>query len=87
MSDKLGQTPDTSAILATSAVHYRPGIDIHRMVTWHNPDWPNSDEIWDNFDAVLVRRWHPSPAQLAVAQRRGVLLKKSGDWELWGPRK
>jgi hypothetical protein len=82
MSDKLGQTPDTSGINATAATHYLPGIDIHR-VTWHTPDWPSIEEIWANFDVVLVRRWHPSPAQRARAESRGHLLKRSGDWELW----
>jgi hypothetical protein len=86
MSDKLGQTPDTSAINATSPIHYRPGVAIHR-ITLHTADWPANEEIWRFFDVVLLRRWHPSPAQLAQAQARGRLLRKSGDWELWATRR
>jgi hypothetical protein len=84
MSDGLGQTPDTIGILASSPLHYRPNIDIHR-VTWHSPDWAASEEIRQGFDAVLLRRWHPSPEQRARAEGRFRLLRKAGDWELWAP--
>jgi len=85
MSEKLGQTPDTTGILTTSPIHYLPGINIHR-VTQHTNDWPGINEIWTAFDVVLVRRWRPSPRALQVAQMRGHLLAKSGDWELWSTK-
>jgi hypothetical protein len=87
MSDHLGQTPDTAAILATCPIHYRPGIDIHRIVWGHDQGWPRVDEAWANFDAILVRRWRPPPAMQKLAEQKGVLLKKSGEWELWAPRR
>ncbi len=82
MSDKLGQTPDTGGINATSAIHYRPGVDYHR-ITNHTPYWQDMDEIWKNFDVVLVRRWHPSPQQLERANKHGERIAQAGDWELW----
>jgi hypothetical protein len=85
MGDKLGQTPDTSGINATSPIRYREGVPIHR-ITVHSQDWPSNEEIWTSFDVVLVRRWRPSPDQLARAEARGRLLRKAGDWELWATR-
>jgi hypothetical protein len=82
MGDALGQTPDTSGILSTSAILYKKGVEIHRIGD-HSPDWPNNTEIWQNFDLVLTRRWRPTRAQKDVAERRGKLLRKMGDWELW----
>jgi hypothetical protein len=82
MGDALGQTADTSGILSTSAILYKKGVEIHR-VTDHSPDWPNNMEIWQNFDLVLTRRWHPTPAQEEAAERHGRRLQKMGDWELW----
>ena len=82
MAEKFGTTPDTPAILATGAVHLRPGVDPH-WIRRHSAAWPLDGEIWDNFDLVLVRKWYPTPILLGVAQQRGRLLKKSGDWEVW----
>ena len=82
MGDKLGQTADTPGILSTSSIRYRTGVDIHRIGN-HSPDWPNDAEIWKNFELVLVRSWHPSTEQRVAAERHGVLLQRSGAWELW----
>jgi len=82
MGDGLGHSADTSGILSTSAIRYKKGVEIHRVMD-HSQDWPSNMEIWKNFDLVLTRRWHPTAAQQALAERRGELLRKMGDWELW----
>ncbi len=85
MGDGLGSSADTPGLLATSPIHFRPGLDVH-YITRHSPDWPNDLEIWRNYDLVLTRRWHPTPALKAAAERHGELLRKKGDWELWRSR-
>ena len=82
MGDGLGQTPDTSGLLSTSAILYKKGVEIHRIGN-HSPDWPNNMEIWQNFNLVLTRRWYPTPEQKEAAERHGERLRKMGDWELW----
>jgi hypothetical protein len=82
MGDGLGSSADTPGILSTSPIHFRPGLNVH-FITNHSPDWPNNMEIWQNFDLVLTRRWHPSPALMEAAKSHGELLRKKGDWELW----
>ena len=85
MSDKLGQTPDTPGILSTGAIHYRAGVDIHRLGN-HSPYWQDESAIWKNFDLVLVHKWHPSPDQIRRAKEHGDRLAQAGDWELWQSR-
>jgi hypothetical protein len=81
MSDKFGQTPDNPGILSTGAIHYRAGVNFHRVVeTW---GFEREPEIWNNFDLVLVRKWQPEPSNIADARERGVRIAKSHDWELW----
>jgi hypothetical protein len=84
MGDGFGQAADTPGILSTSAIRYRSDVDIHRVATHHN--WVSNEEIWKNFDLVLVRRWKPTSAELSEAQKHGSRLRVSGDWELWRSR-
>lgn len=86
MSDRLGHTPDTIGILASSPVHYRPGVQLPR-VTDHSADWAENDDIRKHFGAVLLRRWNPTPVQRERAAARFRLLRKAGDWEVWAPLK
>lgn len=58
-SDGFGQIADAPAIHATSAMRYKPGIDIHRVGD-HTSNWVNNDEIRKNFDLILLRKWQPS---------------------------
>jgi hypothetical protein len=46
-------------------------------------DWSLAPRVWDMYDLVLVRAWHPSPLALQAAQRAATLIAKSGDWQLW----
>jgi hypothetical protein len=84
MSDAFGQVADNPALLTTGAIHYRAGVDFHRVTATsgfeHNP------EIWTNFDLVLVRGWRPSPSNEAEAEERGERIAKSHEWELWRSR-
>jgi len=82
MADRFGQQPDNPAIVSTSSIRYRPGVDFHR-ITVHSPDWPQWAEIWDNFELVLVHGWAPTKEELAAANDRAVRIRKMGDWELW----
>ncbi len=82
MSERLGYVADTPGILSTSAIRYRPGLELHR-VTDHGAGWVRDDEIWSSFDLILLRRWTPSASSLREAERRGERIKKVGDWELW----
>lgn len=82
MGEKLGQVADTPGILSTSAIRYREGVEIHR-VGHHAHDWPSVDEIWDNFDLILVHKWTPTAEDRRKAEAHGSLLRRSGDWELW----
>lgn len=78
MGDKLGQTPDTGAINATSPIRYKPGLEIHRVTDHYN--WEGNMEIWRNFEYVLLRK---QTGPLNVAKQHGELVRKSGDWQLW----
>jgi hypothetical protein len=82
MADRFGQVADNPAIVSTSSIRYKEGIDPHR-ITWHSPDWAKSEEIWSNFDLVLVHGWTPTESQSRDAKLRGIRLRKEGDWELW----
>lgn len=82
MLDKQGQCPENPAIGASQAIRYRRSYDLHR-IGHHQHDWPVIQEIWDNFDLILIHRWQPRPQDLALAQARGERLAKHGDWELW----
>jgi hypothetical protein len=81
MSDKFGQVPDNPAMLTTAAIHYRAGVDFHRVTA--TGGFERNPSIWRNFDLVLVRGWHPPPANEADARQRGELLVRSNGWELW----
>jgi hypothetical protein len=81
MSDKFGQVPDNPAILTTAAIHYRAGVDFHRVTA--TGGFERNPAIWTNFDLVLVRGWHPPPSNEAEARQRGELLVRSNGWELW----
>lgn len=82
MADGFGQVADTPAILSTSPIRLKPNVDVHRIGE-HSQNWPSNDEIWKNFDLVLVHGWNPSDAALRTANERAVRLRKYGTWELW----
>jgi hypothetical protein len=82
MADRFGQVADNPAIVSTSSIRYKEGIDPHR-ITWHSPDWAKSEEIWANYDLVLVHGWTPTENQYRDAKKRAVRIRKEGDWELW----
>lgn len=82
MSDDLGQVADNPAIVSTSSIRYRVGVNPHR-ITYHSPDWPNWPELWNNYELVLVHGWHPTDEQLETAKSHAVRVRKSGNWELW----
>lgn len=82
MADKLGQVADNPAIVSTSSIRYREGVDPHR-ITVHGSDWPSWQTLWDNYELVLVRGWDPVPSQLDLAKKHAVRVRKQGDWELW----
>lgn len=85
MALRLGQTPDTPAIYAHSAVRFRPGIDYHRLDV-HDVRVAFDDAVWTNFDLVLLRRFRTNPQVRAELERHGTLLGREGDWELWRSR-
>ncbi|MEO8875325.1 MAG: hypothetical protein ABI461_07050 [Polyangiaceae bacterium] len=82
MADKLGQVADNPAIVSTSSIRYRVGVDPHR-ITYHSADWPKWEELWNNYELVLVHGWHPTEAQLDLAKFHAVRVRRSGNWELW----
>lgn len=82
MADQFGQVADNPAIVSTSSIRYRAGVDPHR-ITYHSADWPKWDELWNNYELVLVHGWHPTDAQLDLAKSHAVRVRKSGNWELW----
>jgi hypothetical protein len=82
MSDQLGQVADNPAIVSTSSIRYRVGVNPHR-ITYHSPDWPKWDELWNNYELVLVHGWHPTDEQLEIAKSHAVRVRKAGNWELW----
>jgi hypothetical protein len=83
MGEKLGEGCDPApfAYGTTTAVQHRPGINPAGYDGSSN--WPFSDSIWQGYDYVLTHRWHPNPAQLREAERRGHLRAASGDWQVW----
>lgn len=81
-SESFGQIADTPAILSTAAMRYRAGVDIHRIAE-HTHSWPSNGDVWKNFDLILIRRWKPSDADLALAKKNGTLIASQGDWQLW----
>lgn len=82
MADKLGQVADNPAIVSTSSIRYKKGIDPHR-ITGHGPDWASWANLWEWNELVLVHGWVPTPDQLTEAKKHGRRIRKEGDWELW----
>jgi hypothetical protein len=85
MIEKFGQCSENIAFFAMNSIRYRKSYNIHR-IPMHVNEWPRNNEIWNNNDLVLTHRWKPSPADLALANKRGEQLAKKGDWELWRTR-
>jgi hypothetical protein len=85
MVAKYGQVDENPAYSAMQPIRYRKAYVPSRPDAHHN-GWASSTEIWQNFDLVLVRKWHPSAADLETAQKFGDRLAKKGDWELWRSR-
>ncbi|MFO0661866.1 MAG: hypothetical protein U0165_18835 [Polyangiaceae bacterium] len=86
MSDSFGFTADTTGIQSTGTIRYVDGAQIHR-IGFHRHDWPRAQEIWDNFDLVLVHRWAPSAQMLTMASAHADRVAKAGEWELWRTRR
>jgi hypothetical protein len=82
MLDKRGQSDENPALGLMNSIRYRKSYDLHR-IEQHVTSWPSVMEIWQNFDLVLIRKWHPSQADLDNANKHGHRVAKSGDWELW----
>lgn len=86
-ADRLLEVPvyDTTGE-SNRPVRYREkvGRPIIRMVA--APDWPSHDEIWNNYDLVLVRGWVSTPEQLTIANQHGRLVASSKEWQLWRRR-
>ncbi len=82
MGDAFGQAADNPAINSTSPIRYKSGVDYHR-ITVHPPSWFRMEELWKNFDLVLVRGWNPSAADYQEAARHGTRIRKCGAFEVW----
>lgn len=82
MLDKGGQVDENPAYAAMQPIRYRKAYTPH-VIDAHVHSWPGTMEIWENFDLVLVHKWHPSSADLAAAQKLGERIAQKGDWELW----
>jgi hypothetical protein len=80
MAEKYGQVVDNPATGIMNCVRYKKRPF---SLTANHELWPTVPDIWDNFDLVLVHHWKPTPAMIAAAEKRGVLLRRLGDWELW----
>lgn len=83
MAEKFGQCVDNPAVGGMNPVRYR--TDPHKVGVNHGY-WVEDEAIWANFDLVLVHGWRPTPIQVTLAYRRGELLLRSGDWELWSTK-
>jgi hypothetical protein len=79
---KQGQCDENPAYSNMQPIRYRSSYELHRVES-HVHSWPSNMEIWTNADLVLIRRWHPTPKDLELANQHGELLAKHGDWELW----
>jgi hypothetical protein len=82
MLDKFGQCNENPAYGMMNSIHYRAGFQPHR-VTHHDHDWPAVQEIWNNFDLVLVHHWKPTARDMATAKEHADLVARHGEWELW----
>jgi len=83
VGEKNGEGCDPTPVLygSTTAVQHRQGVN--PVPFDGSANWPFGDRIWQGYDYVLVRRWHPNAAQLREAQRRGRKFAAAGDWEVW----
>lgn len=82
MADRFGQVPDNPAIVSTSSIRYKAGVDPHR-ITYHGPDWASWSDLWSYHELVLVHGWEPTEKQLEEAKLHAVRIRKEGSWELW----
>jgi hypothetical protein len=82
MADRFGQVPDNPAIVSTSSIRYKAGVDPHR-ITYHGPDWASWADLWSYHELVLVHGWEPTDKQLEEAKSHAVRIRKEGSWELW----
>lgn len=85
MARGFGYCADTIGTLANAPLRFRPGLDLKRYAI-HGHDWPHHPELFAGYDLVLVRRWRPSPRDLARAEEQARRIARSGDWELWRRR-
>lgn len=84
MADAGAQCPDNPAYGQMNPLRYRASYPLHRAIL--TSSWPTDAEIHDNFDAVLIARWRPGPADLEAATRRYELLAHEGEFWLWRRR-
>jgi len=85
MLQKQGQTDENPAYGAMQPIRYRKSYTPH-LVDAHHADWATVQEIWDNFDLVLVHKWKPTPKQLEIANLHGQRIAQKGDWEVWSSK-
>lgn len=82
MAEKFGQVADNPALVSTSSIRYKAGVDFHRILA-HSSDWPSWEHLWRTHELVLTHGWRPTPAQLDEAKRHAVLIRKAGNYQLW----
>lgn len=80
-----GQCDDNPALGTMSAIRYRSTF-VRGALPVHAGSWPRSEELWRDFELLLVHKWRPSNAELEAAKAHGDLVIKRGDWELWQRR-
>jgi hypothetical protein len=68
---------------SNAPVHYRLGPPAPPTLIIDTPDWGAHPGLWDHYDLVLVKGWHPNDAQLGVVREHAVLLASSHEWQLW----
>ncbi len=68
---------------SSTPVSYVTGPPAPPMLMIAEPGWGSHPGLWDHYDLVLSKGWHPDPAQLAAVRANATLLAESHEWQLW----
>jgi hypothetical protein len=66
----------------TTPLRYKDKIDAPVTIIG-TVSWYANANLWRDYDYVLVRGWHPSPQERALAREKANMLIEEGEYQLW----
>lgn len=68
-------------------VHYRHKLPAPITILHDDGGWYGRTALFDTFDYVLVRGWHPTVHDLQQTSKHADRVRVWGDWQLWRSKK